>query len=148
MTAKDQMLDKQIIQIIQAGGIAEQSQLQEALKRLGYDIPQATLSRRLKKLKIAKVEGIYKAIDFNMVFVPPVLNLQVAEPNLIVLHTYPGNGNSLAYFIDQKYISFYSHKNENHDILGTIAGDDTVLVIVKDLSALKKTVLMLEEEMG
>ncbi|MFJ1267405.1 arginine repressor [Legionella lytica] len=129
--SQDALLDGHILNIVQTEKISEQSDLQQSLAERGYTIPQATLSRRLKKLKIAKVAGIYQVVDFNIPNLPLVLNIQVSDFGLIVLHTHPGNANSLAYYIDKKYVSFSQHSTKNSGILGSIAGDDTVLLIVK-----------------
>lgn len=129
--SKNRVLDEHITNIIQHHEVTEQSDLQKMLKEIGFDIPQATLSRRLKKLKIAKVSGIYKIIDFSIPNLPIILNIQVSEFGLIVLQTHPGNANSIASFLDQKYVTYNQKKPKNYGILGTIAGDDTILVIVK-----------------
>lgn len=127
----DQILDAHILSIIQKNSIREQTDLQQHLKRSGYEVPQATLSRRLKKLKIAKVSGIYQLIDFNQVHLPIILNVQISEFGLVVLHTHPGQASSLAYFFDRKYVNYMPLENKASVILGTIAGDDTVLLIVR-----------------
>ena len=142
----DNLLDGHILSIVQIQEIAEQSDLQQALKERGYDIPQATLSRRLKKLKIAKVAGIYRVVDFNPPNLPLVLNAQVSEYGLVVLHTQPGHANSLALFIDKKYVAFYPQQANNSGILGTIAGDDTVLLIVKSKADLDQVIQILQAE--
>src|SRR4051812_7274221 len=97
-------IESQIINIIQSHKIREQSELQGLLKKIGYDIPQATLSRKLSRLKIAKINGVYQIVEFNLPSLPVVLNIQVSDSGLIVLHTHPGHANVIAYFIDQKYI--------------------------------------------
>jgi len=138
------ILDDHILNIVQNNEILEQSDLQNMLKQKGYDIPQATLSRRLKRLKIAKVSGVYKIIDFNQSSLPLVLNMLVSEFGLIVLHVYPGQASSLAYFLDQKYVNYSSDKDsEDFGVLGTIAGDDTVLVIIKSKGVLQKVLNLL-----
>ncbi|WP_133127404.1 arginine repressor [Legionella nagasakiensis] len=142
----DKILDEHILNIVQNQDIHEQSELQNKLKERGYDIPQATLSRRLKKLKIAKVANIYKMVDFNLPNLPIVLNVQISEFGLIVLHTHPGNANSLGYFIDQKYVALNSQQSKKTGILGTIAGDDTVLLILKSKAHLESVLQLLQEE--
>ncbi len=129
--SSDTVLDGHILNIVQNNDVHEQGDLQELLKERGYDIPQATLSRRLKKLKIAKVSGVYKVIDFNQPNLPLILNMQAAESGLIVLHTHPGQASSLAYYIDRKYVDYTVKKIGGVGILGTIAGDDTVLLVVR-----------------
>lgn len=127
----DHLIDDLILTIVQTEAISEQSDLQRSLTKRGYDIPQATLSRRLKKMKIAKVAGVYKVIDYHQPGLPLVLNIQASDFGLIVLQTHPGNANSLAYYLDRKYVSFSVREPSDSGILGTIAGDDTVLLIVK-----------------
>lgn len=144
--SRDTVIDGHILSIIQNHEIVEQLDLQKILKERGHEIPQATLSRRLKKLNIAKIAGIYKIIDLNMPNLPLVLNLQVSEFGLIVLHTQPGNANSLAYYIDQKYVSYHARQQKNSGILGTIAGDDTVLLIIKSKIDLKNVLSIFHKE--
>lgn len=144
--SQDNLLDGHILNIVQTVKIAEQIDLQNSLKERGYSIPQATLSRRLKKLKIAKIAGIYQVVDFNMPNLPLVLNIQVSDLGLVVLHTHPGNASSLAYYIDKKYISFSPQAIKNTGILGTIAGDDTVLLIIQSKERLNDVLQLLRAE--
>ena len=144
---RDSALDGHILNIVQNHEIFEQSDLQALLKERGFDIPQATLSRRLKKLKIAKVSGMYKVIDFNQPHLPLVLNIQISDFGLIVLHTHPGQANSLAYYFDQKYVTYAPITPKNSGILGTIAGDDTVLLIVKSKADLKQALEIIKTEL-
>ena len=122
-------------------------ELQNLLEKNGYNVPQATLSRRLKKLKIAKVQGIYKLIDFSLPRNPQILNIKVSEFGSIVLHTHPGHAPSLAYIIDRKYVSFSPQDlSKERGILGTIAGDDTVLIVIRGKSDVKNVLNILSEE--
>lgn len=144
--SQDAALDGHILNIVQTETIAEQVDLQNILKHRGYNIPQATLSRRLKKLKIAKVGGTYQVVDFNIPNLPLVLNMSVSDYGLIVLHTHPGNANSLAFFMDRKFVSFSPQNVHNSGILGTIAGDDTVLLIIKSKGQLQQVIELLHNE--
>ena len=126
------VLDGHILNIIQNHEIKEQAELQKMLQQRGYDIPQATISRRLKKLNIAKIGGVYKVVEIQQMHIPIVLNMQVSEFGMIVLHTHPGNAHALAYYIDKKYVSFGQYQEEESGILGTIAGDDTILIVIKN----------------
>ena len=131
-------LDGHILNIIQSHSIYEQSEIQEILEKRGYKIPQATLSRRLKKLNIAKVSGQYKSLEVFHGTLPVIKGIQVSALGLIVLHTHPGQANSIAYALDQKYVQPPSGEDGNHPgILGTIAGDDTILIIIESKSALE-----------
>lgn len=142
----DNLLDGLILTIVQTQSIIEQSELQQSLKKRGHEVPQATLSRRLKKLNIAKVAGVYKIIDYNQPVLPMVVNIQVSDHGLIVLQTHPGNASSLAYFIDRKYVTYNPQNPTNSGILGTIAGDDTILIIIKKKHDLEKIIGMLKED--
>lgn len=143
---KDSILEGHILNIIQSNEIAEQNELQEQLIKRGFAIPQATLSRKLKKLKIAKVSGIYKIVDFNQPHLPLILNIQTSDSGLIVLHTHPGQASSLAYYFDQKYVNFSTKKNLESEILGTIAGDDTVLLITKSKASIPSVLQSIQDE--
>lgn len=143
---QETVLDGHILNIIQNNEISEQSELQDLLQGRGFDIPQATLSRRLKKLKIAKVAGVYQVIEFNQPHLPLVLNMQVSDFGLIILHTNPGQASSLAYFLDQKYVSFSQKTKVSSGIIGTIAGDDTVLIIIKSKDDLEGVLNVLYKE--
>lgn len=135
--SKKAAIDNHILNIVQKESIREQNDLQQILQARGYDIPQATLSRRLKKLNIAKVGGFYKVIDLGYSQIPPVLNMQISDFGIMVLHTHPGSANSLAAYIDYKYVDFVQEDTRNSGILGTLAGDDTVLVILKNKDAIE-----------
>jgi transcriptional regulator of arginine metabolism len=142
----DRVIDGHILNIVQNKEVQEQSDLQRLLKERGFDIPQATLSRRLKKLNIAKISGLYQILDYNQPNLPIVLNIQISEFGIIVLHTHPGNANSLAYYLDQKYVTYTPHQPKYSGVLGTIAGDDTVILIVKSKEALTQVLRTMKEE--
>lgn len=140
----DIILDEHIINIIRNNKIFEQRDLQKMLKDVGLNIPQATISRRLKKLNIVKINGIYQSIEYNQSYLPIVLNMHNSDSGLIVMHTPPGQANSLAYYIDRKYLN--QGKNPSSNIIGTIAGDDTILIILKDKSEIKETLELLHSD--
>lgn len=142
----DAALDGHILNIVQTREIAEQIDLQNCLRDRGYDIPQATLSRRLKKLKIAKVAGIYRVVDYTLPNLPLVLNLQISDFGLVVLHTHPASASSLASYLDKKYVSFSVQQQNNSGIIGTIAGDDTVILIMKSKNVLARVLEILQTE--
>lgn len=122
-------------QIISDGEIGDQSHLQEALKGMGIEATQATVSRDLQEIGVAKVRvrsGVYKYEIIENVPNDRVWNkLQVLFDNFVVdlkstgnqllVKTTPGNANGVGSFIDRLELS---------EILGTIAGDDTILVVV------------------
>ena len=128
----------EIRKIIQKGNVHSQDELLVELKASGFDLTQATLSRDLKELQIAKVphpakgyvyvfpeaENITNAIVQRQVnfLVDGFRDLRFSG-NLSVLRTQPGYASSFAAVID---------KANQWEILGTIAGDDTILIIQKE----------------
>ena len=86
----------------------------------GHDLTQSTLSRRLKRLGVQKVQGRYRRVEAPVAALPEV-TLAVAPPNLLVLRTAPGFAQALALSLDAHPVA---------GLLGTLAGDDTVFVAV------------------
>ena len=125
--AYDPALDELIISIIEQVNISEQIELQEQLRLKGYNVPQATLSRRIKKHNIVKVNGVYKCMQYKPLHLPKILRIETNQAGIIVIHTYPGNASSLASFFDNHYVN-----NLEIGVIGTIGGDDTILMIVKN----------------
>ena len=120
-TKKNQTLEH-LKAIIQETYISSQQQIMELLQEKGISLPQSTISRALKTLRISKIAGRYTLTEHQPT--PHILALQKTEESLIVAHTHPGSASFLAHFLDQ-------HK-EKLGILGTIAGDDTVLIITQN----------------
>ena len=121
--------------IISEQEVSDQIQLLKELRNSGIETTQATISRDLQELNVVKVRvkpGRYKyeilekasesdlSEQLRVVFDNFVHELK-ATNNLIVIKTAPGNANSVAVIIDRLGLP---------EILGTIAGDDTILVIV------------------
>lgn len=139
--------DEIILDTVKNHAISQQNDLVQVLESLGVEIPQSSLSRRLKKLGIAKINNQYTIIGARPQVLCPILNIKISPPNIIVLHTLPGHANSLAIQLDEK-ISFDAttpSQKEYDTLCGTIAGDDTVLVLSdgskKGLEKLKKAIL-------
>lgn len=139
-------LNAHIFNIIQDCKIKEQKELQDYLAQRGYNIPQATLSRRLKKLSIEKLSGEYKVTNYNQQPLPTILNIRTSDSGLIVLHTNPGYASCLAFFIDKKYVSYSPQDQKKSLILGSIAGDDTVLLILKNKDSLEEVMKLLKND--
>ena len=125
--------------IIASQQLGSQEELLEALQNEGFKLTQATLSRDLKQLKVAKAasmsgnyvyvlpnETMYKRISTpqqirEMMQVPGFLSINFSG-NLGVIKTRPGYASSIAWNIDNSDIP---------PILGTIAGDDTIFIVIK-----------------
>ena len=117
-----------------------QEDVLKALQKEGFKLTQATLSRDMKQLKIAKAasmngkyvyvlpnETMYRRIPnppsaLEMLNTPGVLSINFSG-NMIVIKTRPGYASSIAYNIDNSNID---------EILGTIAGDDTIFIVAKE----------------
>lgn len=130
-----------IREIVMQSKIGSQEELLTQLEGRGFDLTQATLSRDLKLLQIAKVannQGGYVYILPEMGGIGKMIqprntgNIGFAAAGFIsiefshhvaVIRTRPGYASSIAYDIDI---------NAPHEILGTIAGDDTILIIPRE----------------
>lgn len=141
---KNDTLKNSILQAVQHHNLGEQKDLQKLLKEKGHHVPQATLSRYLKKLNIVKIQGYYKVVQDTQ-FLPYILGYRVSDHGLVVLHTHPGQGSYLAYFLDKKYV-FQGEKTSSLGILGTIGGDDTVLVVTQNTHVVSTFLERLSED--
>ena len=115
-----------ILSIIAKEEIETQNHLLEALSRHGIKTTQATLSRDLRALRISKVpgEGYVIPTEGHSVFTDlsaGALRIQFSG-NLAVIKTRPGLASAVASLIDHHMI---------YPVIGTIAGDDTILLIVR-----------------
>ncbi|GAA5346484.1 ArgR family transcriptional regulator [Planifilum fimeticola] len=125
-----------IREIIATKDIETQEELVEELKKAGYNVTQATVSRDIKELHLVKVptnNGRYKySLPADQRFNPlqklkrmlteSFVGIEKSE-NLIVMKTLPGNANAVGALIDNL---------DWPEIIGTIAGDDTILIICRD----------------
>ena len=125
--------------IISSQELGSQDELLTALKNEGFQLTQATLSRDLKQLKVAKAatmrgnyvyvlpnDTMYKRVSTphsirEMMQVPGFLSINFSG-NMGVIKTRPGYASSIAYNIDNNHVD---------EILGTIAGDDTIFIVIK-----------------
>jgi transcriptional regulator of arginine metabolism len=123
---------KAILDLLGNGPVESQDSLQQQLERRGFEVGQATLSRDIHELKLVKGPEGYRKAGENGVegVLPSVMHLArqfVVEirhaQNLLVVKTTVGSAQPVAAALDA------SHWPE---VVGTIAGDDTVLVIASD----------------
>ena len=119
----------QILKIIRGKAVHTQEELARELNHLGIQTTQVTLSRDMRDLKLVKTADSYRQLTAETVgpLLTDVANeylwdVRVAQ-NLVVLRTSAGTANSLAVAIDRE---------EMQEVVGTVAGDDTVLVITPD----------------
>jgi transcriptional regulator of arginine metabolism len=119
----------QILKVVRSKRILTQDELAEELRALGISATQVTLSRDIRDLRLVKTREGYqemaeeeKGPEFPLLAAEFVLDVRTAQ-NLVVLKTAPGHANSVAVALDQE---------EWPEVVGTIAGDDTILVIAPD----------------
>src|SRR6185312_6280889 len=119
----------QILKLIRSKQIATQEELAAELKGLGIAATQVTLSRDIRDLRLVKTREGYRELNteesrpqFSMLASEFLHDVRCAQ-NLVVLKTAPGHANSVAVALDNE---------EWPEVVGTVAGDDTILVIVPD----------------
>ena len=119
----------QILRIIRERKVYTQAELADALRESGIDATQVTVSRDIHDLRLVKTADGYTQMaggsagpELSIIAAEFLQDIRVAQ-NLVVLKTSPGNANSLAAALDRA---------QWPEIVGTIAGDDTVLVVAPD----------------
>lgn len=125
-----------IIEIISKKSIETQEELAEELKNLGFDVTQATVSRDIKSLKLIKTQdsrGKYKysiiknetndIIDKLTSILKNTVNSVENINNMVVVKTLNGSANAAAEAIDSLRLG---------EIAGTIAGDNTIFILLRN----------------
>lgn len=125
-----------IKELISQYEVETQDELVELLKQNGFNVTQATVSRDIKELQLIKVptaNGIYKYSLPQEPHFNPLNKLKRLmsdsfksidySENLIVMKTLPGNANAIGALIDGL---------QWEELMGTICGDDTILIIVRN----------------
>ena len=128
-----------IIDLVNNQDINTQEELMENLQKQGFKVTQATVSRDIKELRIFKAlgkDGKYRystggrnALDktsgFESLFASSVEEVDSAE-NIVVIKTMTGMAQAVCMSLDN---------NDFENIVGTIAGDDTIFVLCRNLKA-------------
>lgn len=131
----DPEIDEVLLHLIETKEIGDQEGLLRGLRREGITVSQPTLSRHLRRLHIIKRKGRYTVNADNPFRAPPTAILR-SPPNLLVLKTLPGRAQLLGILIDRQKL---------REVAGTTAGDDTVMVAVKDGYDLEELQAALEQ---
>lgn len=127
---------EKLLELISRYEIETQEELIDRLRESGYEVTQATVSRDIRELKISKMttgKGTYRyvvpkqadpgaGVSFSAALIDSIITVESAQ-NLVVLKTYPGLASAVAGGIDRMGL---------HQILGCVAGDDTILVVTRD----------------
>lgn len=129
-----------ILEIVSSRNVETQEQLLQELQDAGFYCTQATVSRDIRELRIVKEltgSGVYRystsAKDIgssfsgrlNTIFRECVTGFDHAQ-NIVVIHTLPGLASAAGSAVDAMEMSF---------VLGTLAGDDTVMIVMRDTNA-------------
>jgi transcriptional regulator of arginine metabolism len=117
---------QKILEIISSRPIATQQQLAAQLSRIGFAATQSSVSRDIVKLGLTKLDGYYVAPEDAVTVGGPVVAIDSAGDNLIVVKTEVGLAQPAALTIDRASVA---------EIVGTVAGDDTILIAVKNAAA-------------
>ena len=125
---------QKILEIIVAKEVDTQEELCAELNKLNFNVTQATISRDIKELKLYKISGTTKKYKYaclesdddsvrgkmKTLFRECVQTINYAN-NLIVIKTMRGNGSTAGMFVDSLQIK---------EIIGSVAGDDTLMIVV------------------
>ncbi len=123
MTATKAERHTAIVELINHGAVHTQQEIAAALARRGMRATQATISRDIQELGLVRSGGGYRSPAALVREL--VLSIEVVEP-LAVIRTPPGTANLVARRIDEAALS---------GVAGTVAGDDTILVVLRKRSA-------------
>ncbi|MGA7216805.1 MAG: ArgR family transcriptional regulator [Candidatus Sulfotelmatobacter sp.] len=138
-----------ILEALRQGPVASQEDLQRVLRKRGFKVGQATLSRDIRDLNLSKTAAGYtlaQAEGSAPLALPPVqrlvrefvLGVRPAQ-NLLVIKTITGSAQPVAAALDEQ---------EWEEVLGTIAGDDAILIVCPDKDAAKTVAARIEEMLG
>ena len=130
---------EKMLELISKYEIDTQDELIDRLREIGFEVTQATVSRDIRELRISKMttgKGTYRYVlpkqtaapsnlKFNSALIDALISIDSAC-NIVVLKTHAGLANALAVGIDSMHIE---------DILGCVAGDDTILLVSRSESS-------------
>jgi transcriptional regulator of arginine metabolism len=134
-----------ILEVARKHPIRSQEELSALLKREGVDVTQATLSRDIRELGLVKIRGCYQ-VSGEVQSAPPDELLRRAfeqfvirtgvSGNMIMIRTSPGNAHSVGVVLDAA---------QWPEVMGTVAGDDTIFVLLRSNRMGKKVLGRIRE---
>ncbi len=133
-----------ILEIVRKRNVDSQEELRSLLKAGGIAVTQSTLSRDIRQLGLVKVQGIYRLPGIASAATPAdVLRRSFSQlivqsgvsGNILMIRTLPGNAHSLGVVLDAAHWP---------EVMGTVAGDDTVFVLLRSHRLGKKVLRRLE----
>ena len=142
-----------ILELVKKYEIETQEELAEKLGGAGFAVTQATISRDIRELKISKVlggGGTYHYVlpghvdtghaksSFKNAYASAIINID-SVGNIIVVKTHPGLAQAVAAGIDAMH---------SKEILGCVAGDDTIIVVSRNTETAVSSIYKLKDEMS
>ena len=122
---------QKILSLIKARPIGTQEDLRALLERAGVPATQSSVSRDLEELGVVKHHGHYTLPRTNGAPARGLVSLDHAGDSLVIARTIPGLASAVAVEIDAAAIT---------DIVGTIAGEDTIFIAVRDAKSQRAAV--------
>ena len=129
---------KAILDLVRTGEIYSQDDLMRGLEARKIEVSQSTLSRDIQELRLAKTAGLYTLVDtepaktseddVRRIIQDFLIDIALAE-NLVILKTGPGNASPLSRAIDDAAWP---------EVVGSIAGDDTIFVAARSARDARK----------
>lgn len=140
-TRKKASLEEALKAILLSDSVGTQEAIIEALEELGYEVNQSRISRLLRKLGAIKTANEHKQIIYTLPAEPAplasknilsqlIISIKTNE-SLIVINTNPGSASLIGRLLD--------YHREELNILGTVAGDDTVFIAPHSVKQIAKT---------
>ena len=130
---------QKILNLIQAKPVGTQEDLRALLEHAGVAATQSSVSRDLEELGIVKQHGHYTLPRTNGASARGLLSLDQAGDSLVIARTMPGLASAVAVEIDAAAIP---------DVVGTIAGEDTIFIAVRSAKAQRAVVKEVWELLG
>ena len=142
-----------ILELVAAHAVGSQEELRRLLAARGWEVTQSTLSRDLHELRLARIptaDGVrYVRTDGRAepdqgrtalaTLLPQLFSRIDGVGELVVLHTVPGGAQPIAVALDRAGWP---------DVLGTIGGDDTILIVCRSAAARQQVIARIEQMAG
>ena len=122
---------QRILSLIQAKPIGTQEDLRALLESAGTPATQSSVSRDLEELGIVKYHGHYTLPRTDGATARGLLSLDQSGDSLVIARTMPGLASAVAVDIDAAALA---------EVVGTIAGEDTIFIAVRDAKAQRPTI--------
>ena len=138
---------RKILEIIKENVVGTQEELAELLKQEGFHVTQATVSLDIKELALIKISAGNDQYRYSLpteitvsesrlrFMLKEFVQNYAASENLLVVRTAPGNANAVASALDNAQWA---------EIMGSVAGDDTILVVARNKEEIPKIIDRLE----